>query len=248
MRRFGNYPHRKSRLKLRDENEDLFHHAMTSQGYKIRTLIVDDHELSREGISLLLQNQENIVVIGSVSSFGEALDSNRRLILDVILLDLHLPEGLIVERIPELLKVSGAAKVLALTASTTNKELHLNALRYGASGVLTKCQSIGAMVKAIDCVHSGEIWMARGMIPSLLDDVRVSQATCKSENRNALTSRQRAIAILAAQGMPAKRIAKVLDISDKTVRNQLVFIYSKFGVSGQAELAAKSMQLGLIQQ
>jgi DNA-binding NarL/FixJ family response regulator len=218
---------------------------MTAKINDIRLLIVDDHELARVGVSMLLEQQAGIEVIGAVGSFAEALEAAWRLLPDVILLDLHLAEGLIIDRIPELLSHNLSCKVLVLTAAVNTKELHLNALRQGADGILTKCQAIDTVVKAINCVHGGEMWITREMVDSLCQDFRGGQALRVERKQDPLTCRQRAIAVLAAQGMPAKRIASELNISYKTVRNQLVHIYSKLSVSGQLELAVKSSQLGL---
>ncbi len=218
---------------------------MTAINHDIRLLIVDDHELARVGVSMLLEQQAGIEVIGAVGRFAEALETAKQLKPDVILLDLHLAEGLIIDRIPELIDHNQACKVLVLTASVNTKELHLNALRQGALGILTKCQPIDTVVKAINCVHGGEMWITREMVASMHHDFRSSQALRVQRKQDPLTCRQRAIAVLAAQGMPAKRIASELNISYKTVRNQLVHIYSKLSVSGQLELAVKSAQLGL---
>jgi len=219
---------------------------MTAKNNDIRLLVVDDHELARMGVAMLLKQHPGMEVIGAVGSFAEAVEMTKQLKPDVILLDLHLADGLVTERIPELIGRGQAAKVLVLTAAVDNQALHLSALRQGAVGVLTKCQPIDTVIKAIACVHGGGMWIAREMLSSLCQEVRSGQTTSAQREQDPLTSRQRAIALLAAQGLPAKRIASELNISNKTVRNQLVHIYSKLSVSGQLELAAKSTQLGLI--
>lgn len=104
------------------------------------------------------------------------------------------------------------------------------------------------MIKAIVCAHSGEMWVTRDLAAALFHDLRNGNIIVPAEQmRDCLTPRQRTIAQMAAQGMPAKRIANTLNISNKTVRNQLVHIYSKLAVSGQVELAIKSSQLGLVE-
>lgn len=219
---------------------------MTANNNDIRLLVVDDHELARMGVAMLLTHQAGMEVVGAAGSFAEAAEMVKQLKPDVILLDLHLAEGLVIDRIPELIGRGPTVKVLILTATVDNQELHLSALRQGAVGILTKCQPIDTLVKAIACVHGGGMWIARDMLALLCHDVRNGQATVATREQDPLTSRQRAIALLAAQGVPAKRIASELNISYKTVRNQLVHIYSKLSVSGQLELAAKSTQLGLV--
>lgn len=102
---------------------------MDQQYKRISVLIVDDHEMVRMGVAMLLQDRERIEVIGTAETFPQAMEYAKRLKPDVVLLDLHLAEGLIVDRIPELLKINGSCKVLALTASAGNDELYLSALK-----------------------------------------------------------------------------------------------------------------------
>ncbi len=125
--------------------------------------------------------------------------------------------------------------------------MHLLALRLGAVGVFIKDQSAYLLLKAIHSVHLGEVWfdnsLASGLLQSFKQDASKAHAV-KPPIENLLTGRELAVARLAIQGLPAKKIAAQLFISEKTVRNQLVVIYSKLGVASQVELVLQAGRLG----
>lgn len=220
----------------------------------IRVLIVEDQEVARLGVSLLLQNCANIQVIAAVASLAEALLMGVHLQPDVILLDLYLQEGLIVQRIPELLALSSQPKILVFTASNQDHPLHLQALQTGASGLVTKSQSLDTLVKAINAVYQGERWLEPEIAAWLIKALRQTESAREAEpvlgstvdedsGLPELSCREASVAYLARKGWPAKKIAQHLSISEKTVRNNLTVIYQKFAVSNQVEFCLKTAAL-----
>lgn len=215
----------------------------------IRILIADDCELVRLGLRRLVEHENGLELAGEAASFAETRLLAEQVAPDVVLLDLTLSDGFILDRIPELLDSAGQRKILVLTGDR-DKENHRLALRLGAVGVVGKDQPAAILPKAIRRVHAGEVWIDRSMTATLFRDLQRAANPAPAppagdRNGFALTCRERQIAILAAQGLPAKRIAQRCRISDKTVRNQLVAVYSKLNLAGQLELAAKAGQLGL---
>ncbi|MGZ6005611.1 MAG: LuxR C-terminal-related transcriptional regulator [Candidatus Saccharimonadales bacterium] len=213
----------------------------------IRLLLADGHELIRIGVRTLFQSEPNLQLVGETDNFNDTLQLARQLSPDVILLDMQLKEGLVTERIPELPSTCPDCKILMFTACP-DRDMHLLALRLGAIGIFLKDQPPRLLLKAIHSVHSGEVWvdnsLASGLLQSFKLDTSKTAAT-ETSKENLFTSRELSIAHLAAQGLPAKKIAAQLFISEKTVRNQLVVIYSKLGVASQVELVLQASRLGL---
>ena len=211
----------------------------------IRILIAEDHDLVRLGLSTLFEQDRELELVGESAHFSETLTLVETLAPDVLLLDLALEDGSIVDRIPELLRRAVKLKILVFTASL-DRETHRLALQMGAMGIFTKNTPNSLLLKAIRRVHTGEIWADRHTTAAFFNHFQsAAQSPPATSKRNALTARECQIAQLAAQGVPAKKIAARIGISDKTVRNQLVNVYSKLGVSGLVELALKAPQLGL---
>ena len=159
-----------------------------------------------------------------------------------------LKDGETTARIPELQSASPSSKILILTASES-RDKHLLALRIGAMGIFTKNQPNSMLIKAIRSVFSGEVWLNRSLAAEMLRDFNRPPSANETDNKpktNLLTPRELSIARLAAKGWGAKKISGQLFISEKTVRNQLVIIYSKLGVSSHVELVVRASHFGLL--
>lgn len=209
--------------------------AQNNNNRVIRVLIAEDQEVCRMGLRALIQHEDGLELVGEAVSFGDTLSFTEKLKPDVVLLDLTLVDGMIVDRIPELLANYDALKILVLTG-TSDKEVHCLALKNGAMGVISKDAPCALLLKAISCIHDGEVWADRHTTATFF---RCCQFMMKYPPPLSftLTAREREIATLAAQGLPPKKIANQLQVADKTVRNQLAVIYHKLGVSSQVELA-----------
>lgn len=213
---------------------------------KIRLLLVEDHELIRMGISGLLQGHSNIEIVGETGYFSLALELAAQYLPDLIVLDLHLEDGPVQDRISELLDLAPSSRILVLTANI-DETTHIKIIQSGAAGLMLKSQCAMDLIRAIYKVAAGELWFNRKLTEVMINDLRIRQSNPESVLKETLTVRQLSIAQLAAQGLSAKRIGQTLDISDKTVRNQLVLIYAKLGISNQIELIVQAQKLGLIQ-
>jgi DNA-binding NarL/FixJ family response regulator len=178
-------------------------------------------------------------------SLAEGHSLAHRLSPDVILLELELIVDAIEEKLQELVSICPASKILIFT-SNSNHDNHILALRSGAAGIQTKDQSNDLLLKAIRSVFSGEIWVNLAITARLLHNhssagkVSVIEPTMIT---NLLTPRERIIASLAAQGFSSKKISCQLNLSEKTVRNQLSIIYSKLGVSSQIDLVVRTSNI-----
>lgn len=216
----------------------------------IRVLLADDHELIRLGLRTLLQAEADLELVGETGDFETTLRLAQQLSPDVILLDFMLHDGNSTERISELVCACPSCKILVFT-TCYNCDKQLLALRHGAVGVFTINQPSRMLLKAIRSIYAGEVWVDKSLTREMLRSFNhppplVPAEAINTPAGNSLTHRESAIARLAAQGLAAKKIAAQLYISEKTVRNQLVIIYSKLGVASQIELVLHAKQFGLL--
>jgi DNA-binding NarL/FixJ family response regulator len=214
----------------------------------IRILLADDQEVIALGLRKVFESREDIELVAVANNFNDTVSLCKTYRPDLILFECCLQEGHCIERIPEIFNLCPSCKILILT-SCLNQERHLTALRYGALGVFSFNHPIEMLIKAIHKVHAGGVWLTSALSMEIL---RVFNNSESQDNHhalptgNSLTVRELSIAQLAAQGMQAKQIAEKLYLSEKTVRNLLVIVYSKFGVHSHLELVLNAAQLGLL--
>src|SRR5437773_9483312 len=129
----------------------------------IRVLIVDDHEVIRAGLRMLIESHPVLAVAGEAGTCAEALAAAGRDQPEIILLDLDLSGEQATECIPELLAAARGAHVLVLTG-VRDPALHRRAVRLGAMGVVRKEKAAAVLLEAIDKVHAGEAWLERALV------------------------------------------------------------------------------------
>jgi two-component system, NarL family, nitrate/nitrite response regulator NarL len=204
----------------------------------IRVIVIDDHKAVRKGLSLLIQSQPGFEAVGEASNATEALIVAEREQPDVILLDLDLGNESGVEMIPELLATANCARVLVLTGLRDQEE-HRRAMLCGAMGVVLKENPPEVLLKAIQKIHSGEIWYDRLKLGSIVADIlrgHAREQNPEGAKAATLTQREKEVVALVSQGLKNKQIADKLFISDTTVRHHLTAIFAKLGVSNRLEL------------
>jgi DNA-binding NarL/FixJ family response regulator len=211
----------------------------------IRILLANNQELVIAGVQLMFQSEPDLELVGIANSFEESFLLAQQYCPDIILFDCMLEGSHCIERIQELLSASPSSKILILTACL-NQERHLLALRQGAIGVFLLNQPIALLLKAIHKVYSGEVWLTNSLANELLKgSSQPAPEVIPAPISNPLTPRELTIARLLAQGHTAKQIAEQLFISEKTIRNQLVIIYSKLGIHNHVELVLHASRLGV---
>jgi two-component system nitrate/nitrite response regulator NarL len=205
---------------------------------KIRILIIDDQLVVREGLRLLIENHVGMKIGAMVKSRADALDIVKRESFDLIILNLELGGSSALSLIPELRETAGNARVLVLTGQR-DSQTHQTAVQAGAMGVVLKEDAAELLIKAIEKVYLGEVWLDRRSLGRLL-----WQLTSRSKDMidpqkrkiSTLTEREREVITLIAQGLKNKQIADRLFISQTTVTHHLSSIYSKLNVSDRLEL------------
>ena len=214
----------------------------------VRVLIVDDHGIMRAGLRMLLESQSGIMVVGEASSCADALALATCTQPDVIVLDLDLGGENAVENIPTLLRTAPETRILVLTG-LRDPEVHRQAIRHGALGLVFKEKAVETLLQAITKVRAGEVWLEPTMIAQVLGDLtrpQLSPQTSSEATKIArLTEREREVITLVGEGLRNRFIAERLYISEATVRHHLTAIFAKLDVSDRFELAIYAYQHGL---
>jgi DNA-binding NarL/FixJ family response regulator len=198
----------------------------------ISVLIVDDHPVVRQGLRALLSVQDDMAVAGEAGDGPTALELAASLAPDVILLDLKLP-GMDGPAVLSALGEAGCtARVLVLTSATDPASVS-RAMRSGAAGVLYKDTDPDALVRGIRAVHDGNVLLSPAAAGSLLSGAGGAAAG----GLDSLTSREREVLAELAQGRSNREIARVLYVSEKTVKAHVSSVLAKLGVQDRTQAA-----------
>jgi DNA-binding NarL/FixJ family response regulator len=212
---------------------------------KIRILLVDDHRVIRKGLRALLNEYAEFEVVGEAGSAAEALPLVHSERPDVILLDLDLGGVSGLDLLKELTTAASGSRALVLTG-VRDKTLHRQAVQLGAMGIVLKDHAAEILVEAIQKVYSGEMWLDRATIVSILVSPRSGEPGPERVKIAMLTDREREIIALLAEGLRNKQIAERLFISEITVRHHLTSIFNKLGVSDRVELLIYAYRNGIV--
>lgn len=206
----------------------------------IRILLVDDHVIVRAGLRMLIENHKGMVVVGEAGSRADALAIAARDKPTVILLDLDMGKESGLDFLRELLDASPGVRVVMLTG-VRDPDAHRRAVLLGAMGLVLKDTAAEVLIKAIEKVHAGEVWLDRSLTASVLSEMSNASQNRKedpeAEKIRSLTSREREIVGLVCEGLKNRQIGDRLFISEATVRNHLTSILSKLELSDRFELA-----------
>jgi two-component system, NarL family, nitrate/nitrite response regulator NarL len=199
----------------------------------MQILLVDDHSLFRESLSRLLEAEAGFRMAGDCSSVAEALAILKTTPVDVILLDYDLGEEQGLALLDECRRFDFHGKILMLTAGMSEAGT-LRALESGASGVFLKHSSPDQLIKALNAVINGEMWLDSGAVRSL-----VSDATGRSQEHRSswsLTTRERQVLKGVFEGFSNKEIAAQLQISESSVKAAMQQLFDKTGVRTRSQL------------
>jgi two-component system, NarL family, nitrate/nitrite response regulator NarL len=217
----------------------------------VRILIADDHPIVRDGLKKLLQLEDDFEVIGEAGDGREVLERVQELDPDVLLLDLRMPNLDGLATLQALQQSNKRTRVIVLTASEDKNEF-VQAMKLGCSGIVLKQTAPDLIVKSIRKVNAGEIWLDSHTTAAVMRQFSTglegsggSNAGGKGRERSPLSTREREIVALVAQGYKNKEMAEKMFISEQTVKNHLHNIFDKLGVSDRLELALYAIHKGL---
>jgi DNA-binding NarL/FixJ family response regulator len=202
-----------------------------------RLLVVDDHEVVREGLVAMLDRRPNFQVIAEAGTAAEAIDMARRFKPDLVVMDVRLPDGSGIEACREIRAEMPETRVLILT-SYPDEEAVFSAIVAGASGYLLKQVRGRDLVAALEAVGRGESLLDPAVTQKVLDRVRRIAAGGPTDELAQLTAQEQKILLLVAEGKTNKEIAADVFLSDKTVKNYVSSILSKLNLHRRAQAAA----------
>jgi two-component system response regulator DegU len=210
-----------------------------------KVVIADDHTLFREGIKRMLSLEKDILVVGEASKGDEVAKVVERTKPDVLLLDLKMPKGDIVQTLLEVKDINPATKVVVLTAFSEDENI-LNAAKGGARGYVLKGIDFPTLLRAIKTVHGGGLWIDKELpAADLFEEIAQDQieidnrghAREDNETIKTLTRRELEILRLVAEGLTNEEIGKKIFISEKTVKTHLTNIFDKLKVNNRFKAA-----------
>ncbi|MEW2165946.1 response regulator transcription factor [Streptomyces sp. NPDC007084] len=206
----------------------------------ITLLLVDDHPVVRDGLRGMFESAPGFTVLGEASDGVQAVALTALLDPDVVLMDLRMPGGNGVEAIAELTRRGARAKVLVLTTYDTDSDT-LPAIEAGATGYLLKDAPRDELFTAVRAAAEGRTVLSPAVASRLVSAVRAPAPAAE-----ALSAREREVLALVAKGTSNREIARVLFISEATVKTHLTHLYGKLGVKDRAAAVATAYDRGIL--
>lgn len=211
----------------------------------ISLIIVDDHEIVREGLKLALQSEPDFNVIGEASNGRDLLKLVENTRPDVILLDDRMPQESGIEICKSLTKIYKELKIIILTAYTEQQESVVQAMMAGAKGFLIKNVEISELKRVIRAVVRGETVLDSQVAACLVE--KLKEASNKESSPSLLiTEQQLTIAKLVAQGLTNREIAEQLYLSENTIKFHIQKIMHKLDVHNRITMVTKLIQENII--
>jgi len=212
----------------------------------IRLLIVDDHTVVRQGLCALIDEEPAFLVIGQATDGQEAVEKNRALRPDVILIDLAMPRMDGLQAIREIVAENSEARILVLSNYSDN-QIVIQAIKAGASGYLHKSSSAEELLTAIHAVYRGESSLSPAIARILVNEINAapSQSTPMPET---LSKRETDVLDLIAKGLSNQEIAHTLTLSERTVSTHVSSVLRKLHLASRTQAALYAMQMEKIKK
>ena len=210
---------------------------------EIRLLVVDDHEVVRQGLVALLSRRPNLHVVAEAGTVAEAIEAARRFQPELVIMDVRLPDGSGIEACREIREERPETRVVMLT-SYPDEDAVLSAIVAGASGYLLKQVRARDLVDALERVARGESLLDPAVTGRVLERVRRIATGDQPDELSQLTPQERKILALVAEGKTNKEIAAEVFLSDKTVKNYVSSILAKLNLERRAQAAAYVAKIG----
>ena len=222
-----------------------------SQADPIRAMIVDDHALFRRGLEMVLEEEQDIELVGQASDGAEAVEKAAESLPDVVLMDIRMPRSSGIEACRTMKEAAPSAKIVILTISDEEEDL-FEAIRAGASGYLLKDIPLDEVADAVRAVHGGQSLINPSMAGKLLTEFatlarRDGEERAQELPAPRLTEREMQVLKLVARGMNNRDIAKELFISENTVKNHVRNILEKLQIHSRMEAVMVAVREKLIE-
>ena len=209
-----------------------------------RLLIVDDHQIMREGLRLMLAKVPGIEVVGACGDCATAWLMLRDLRPDLVLMDVDLPDGSGIALTRRMRAEFPAIKVIVLTA-LLDRRIAVEAVDAGAQGFLVKTSAADELLAAVHTILAGGIHLSAEMSAALAQGLQSAAAATLGRVKNALPFREGQVLVLIVQGLRNKEIATELNLNVKTVEAYRSRLMKRFDCTSPAELVRHAIRTGL---
>ncbi|WP_319463449.1 response regulator transcription factor [Micromonospora sp. RTP1Z1] len=214
----------------------------------VRILLADDQPLLRTGFRMVLGTADDLDIVAEAGDGLEAVELSRRLLPDVVLMDIRMPRMDGVAATRAIVDARLPVRVLILTTFDLD-EYVVGALRAGASGFLAKDVPAEDLVTAIRTVAAGEAVVAPRILKRLLDrfaDVLPDPAASPPKALSALTEREREVLVQVARGLSNAEIARALSVSETTIKTHVGHVLTKLGLRDRVQAVVLAYETGLV--
>lgn len=202
---------------------------------KINIVLLDDHQMFRDGVKAVLGDENNIELIGETGSGKELFDLLTKVKPNLVITDISLPDISGIEVASRLTKLYPTVKILMLSMHT-NEEFIVKAIKAGAHGYLPKDTSMDELLEAIHTIHQGEHYFNKDISNIILKGLANQSKNAEAPSTDALTRREKEIVKLVVEGLSNKEIAEKLFISIRTVDSHKTNILQKLNLKSTVEL------------
>lgn len=202
----------------------------------IKTIVVDDHSLMRQGLKKILELENDISVIGEASDGEEAINISLKKRPDVLLLDINMPKTNGIEVLRRLKDLGVESKIIMLTIHD-DREYLFETVNIGADGYVLKDSESETLIKAIRDVYNGKSYIQPSLATLLVKEYGSKDHAQNKSKKDSLTRREYEVISLIAEGLNNREIAEKLFISEKTVKNHVSNIFKKIEVNDRIQAA-----------
>jgi DNA-binding NarL/FixJ family response regulator len=214
---------------------------------KIRVLLVDDHEIVRLGLMTLINDRPDMEVVGEAGTAAEAVRAVERLHPDVVLMDIRMPGEGGIEAARQISSRFPETKVVMLT-SFADDELVMRAIEAGAVGYVLKQVGNDELLRAVAAAARGEALLDPSTTARLLSRVRATERKLEEDAFRELSDRELDVLVEVARGKTNGEIGRLLNLSEKTVRNYVSTVLEKLHFTNRIELATYAVQHHLFER
>jgi NarL family two-component system response regulator LiaR len=211
----------------------------------IRILVVDDHIVVRRGLIAMLETEPGMQIVGEAANGAEALEQARKLVPDVILMDLVMPVMDGIEATRQIKQEMPSVNILVLTSFSTNDKV-IPSLNAGAIGYLLKDSTPAELVRAIQQVAQGEGALPTAVTRQILAQLQTPVTSPEQPPEEELTERETEVIKLMAHGYSNAEIARLMVVSNATVYTHVSRILSKLNVSSRTQAAIYALKKKLV--
>lgn len=211
----------------------------------IRILLADDHRIMRQGLSAMIDKRMGMKVVGEAANGRIALQLVESLQPDVVVLDLMMPTLNGIEASRQITERWPRTRTLILTMNDDQRSVS-RALEAGASGFVVKDNAFEEVVKAIETVAQGQVYLSPSVAGSVVDSYRRKKYFSRDDDTLELSSRELEVLQLLAEGHSTKETAAQLGVSPKTIESHRLRLFKKLEVTNVVQLARLAIREGII--